>query len=107
MVAGARKLNRSGTSRKGAEKGSGDTMQLNTGAAVDPASGAGDVADTPAGVEEVTATGRRKRKDTGAVREKARAWSQDEEMLFLEALELHGRQLHWTRSMLMCLLQRA
>lgn len=40
--------------------------------------------------EEISATGRRKRKDAGAVREKARSWSEDEERLFLEALELHG-----------------
>ncbi len=41
-------------------------------------------------VDEVTATGRRKRKDVGAVREKARSWSDEEEKLFLESLELHG-----------------
>jgi protein MYSM1 len=40
--------------------------------------------------QETTATGRRRRRDAGAAREKARSWSEDEERLFLEALELHG-----------------
>ena len=39
---------------------------------------------------EVTATGRRKRKDHGAAREAGKTWSDDEERLFLEALDLHG-----------------
>lgn len=43
------------------------------------------------GGDEFSATGRRKRKDTGAQRTAARAWSDDEERLFLEALALHGR----------------
>eukprot|EP00242_Pyramimonas_sp_CCMP2087_P011856 CAMPEP_0198203534 /NCGR_PEP_ID=MMETSP1445-20131203/6834_1 /TAXON_ID=36898 /ORGANISM="Pyramimonas sp., Strain CCMP2087" /LENGTH=191 /DNA_ID=CAMNT_0043874969 /DNA_START=28 /DNA_END=600 /DNA_ORIENTATION=- len=41
--------------------------------------------------EELTATGRRKRKDTGQNRKASRAWSDDEEKLFVEALRLHGR----------------
>ena len=44
-----------------------------------------------AAVEEFSATGRRKRKDTGKVREKARPWNEEEEKLFREALVLHGR----------------
>ncbi|KAK9816984.1 hypothetical protein WJX72_007805 [[Myrmecia] bisecta] len=47
--------------------------------------------DAQAGTEQFSATGRRKRKDTGANREKSRGWSEEEEKLFLEALELHGR----------------
>lgn len=39
---------------------------------------------------EVTATGRRKRKDHGAAREAGKTWSDDEECLFLEALDVHG-----------------
>ncbi|GMH38254.1 hypothetical protein BSKO_06138 [Bryopsis sp. KO-2023] len=38
-----------------------------------------------------SATGRRKRKDTGVPRAKGRPWTDDEEKLFLEGLELHGR----------------
>lgn len=38
----------------------------------------------------MTASGRRKRKDTGAAREKGRGWSEDEERLFNEALGIHG-----------------
>lgn len=41
--------------------------------------------------QEVTATGRRKRKDTGTNRAQSRGWSEEEEKLFLEALDLHGR----------------
>lgn len=38
-----------------------------------------------------SATGRRKRKDTGATRTASRAWSDDEENRFKEALTLFGR----------------
>lgn len=38
-----------------------------------------------------SATGRRKRKDTGATRTASRAWSDDEENRFKEALSLFGR----------------
>ena len=41
--------------------------------------------------EEFTATGRRKRKTLGKTRAVPRAWTGDEERLFREALELHGR----------------
>ena len=41
--------------------------------------------------QEVSATGRRKRKDTGTNRAQSRGWSEEEEKLFLEALDLHGR----------------
>ena len=41
--------------------------------------------------QQVTATGRRKRKDTGTNRAQSRGWSEEEEKLFLEALDLHGR----------------
>jgi len=42
-----------------------------------------------------SATGRRKRKDTGAPRTASRAWSDEEEVLFKEALSIHGRD--WKR----------
>eukprot|EP00854_Cymbomonas_tetramitiformis_P026167 gene26167-32063_t len=43
--------------------------------------------------DEFTASGRRKRKDTGKKREGGpRAWTAEEERLFLEALELYGRE---------------
>lgn len=42
-----------------------------------------------------SATGRRKRKDTGATRTASRAWSDDEENRFKEALTLFGRD--WKR----------
>ncbi|KAK9867584.1 hypothetical protein WJX84_008166 [Apatococcus fuscideae] len=40
-----------------------------------------------------TASGRRKRKDAGqqGAREKSRGWSDDEEKMFMEALDVHGR----------------
>ncbi len=39
----------------------------------------------------VTASGRRKRKDTGCVRvTPVRVWSEEEDRLFIEALELYG-----------------
>ncbi len=41
--------------------------------------------------QELSATGRRKRKDTGTNRTQSRGWSEDEERLFVEALDLHGR----------------
>lgn len=41
--------------------------------------------------QELSATGRRKRKDSGTNRAQSRGWSEVEEKLFLEALELHGR----------------
>ena len=41
--------------------------------------------------QELSATGRRKRKDTGTNRTQSRGWSEDEECLFAEALDLHGR----------------
>lgn len=44
---------------------------------------------------ELTASGRRKRKDTGARREgAAKGWTEEEERLFLEGLQLHGRDWH-------------
>ena len=43
------------------------------------------------GAQELSATGRRKRKDTGTNRTQSRGWSEEEEKLFLEALDLHGR----------------
>ncbi|KAL4859895.1 putative dolichyl-diphosphooligosaccharide--protein glycosyltransferase subunit 3B [Chlorella vulgaris] len=45
--------------------------------------------------DEFTATGRRKRKDTGKQRQQSRSWTDDEERLFLEALQLYGRD--WKR----------
>lgn len=41
--------------------------------------------------QELSATGRRKRKDTGTNRAQSRGWSEEEEKLFGEALDLHGR----------------
>ena len=58
------------------------------------AAAAGAPATTTVVVEEFTETGRRKRKDTGAKREKARPWDETEERLFREALTLHGRDWH-------------
>ena len=43
---------------------------------------------------ELTASGRRRRKDAGVkwkAHKKARGWTDDEQRLFEEALELHGR----------------
>ncbi|KAK9830977.1 hypothetical protein WJX81_004646 [Elliptochloris bilobata] len=61
------------------------------GAGPAPEALGGEAAEGPDRPVELTATGRRKRKDTGAVREKARGWSEAEEALFREALDLHGR----------------
>ena len=44
------------------------------------------------GPSQVTATGRRKRKDHGSAREAGKSWSADEERLFFEALDLCGTQ---------------
>lgn len=44
---------------------------------------------------EYSASGRRKRKDTGGTRNTSRSWTDEEERLFLEALSLHGRD--WKR----------
>mmetsp|Transcript_8971 Transcript_8971/g.19194 ORF Transcript_8971/g.19194 Transcript_8971/m.19194 type:complete len:703 (-) Transcript_8971:278-2386(-) len=41
--------------------------------------------------DEITETGRRRRKDVGKQREKGRPWTDEEERLFGAALELHGR----------------
>ena len=54
----------------------------------EPAAGTG--SRGAAAEQEVTASGRRKRKDTGAAREKGRSWSEEEERLFQEALDIHG-----------------
>ena len=48
-------------------------------------------ANDGSGDHELSATGRRKRKDTGTNRTQSRGWSEEEEKLFLEALDLHGR----------------
>ncbi len=41
--------------------------------------------------QKLSVTGRRKRKDTGTNRTQSRGWSEAEERLFVEALDLHGR----------------
>ncbi len=59
--------------------------------------------EAPGNNLEVTATGRRKRKDHGAARDPGKSWTDDEERLFLEALDLHGevachssiKERHW------------
>ena len=52
-------------------------------------------ADEQTGSGELSATGRRKRKDIGAKREQvAKGWTEEEESLFLESLELYGREWH-------------
>lgn len=40
---------------------------------------------------DTSATGRRKRKDLGQKRERGRPWSDEEELKYTEALDLHGR----------------
>ena len=46
-------------------------------------------------LEDYTESGRRRRKDQGAKRETvSKGWTPEEESLFLEALELHGRDWH-------------
>lgn len=45
--------------------------------------------------DEVPARGRRRRKDSGQQRGRGRSWTAEEEALFREALELHGRD--WKR----------
>ena len=45
----------------------------------------------PPDPSELTETGRRRRKDAGSVRQKARPWTEEEEVLFREALVVHGR----------------
>ena len=48
-------------------------------------------------LEEYTESGRRRRKDQGAKRERtSKGWSEDEELRFLEALDLHGRE--WSKA---------
>ncbi len=42
---------------------------------------------------QLTATGRRKRKDHGGVRGAGKSWTDEEEGLFLAALDLHGMPL--------------
>lgn len=42
---------------------------------------------------QLTATGRRKRKDHGAARDAGKSWTDEEEGLFLAALDLHGMAL--------------
>ena len=44
-----------------------------------------------AAFEDTSATGRKKRKDTGCKREGAKGWSEEEESAFLQGLETHGR----------------
>lgn len=47
--------------------------------------------DAAVTVSELTATGRKRRRDTGVARPDARSWTEEEERLFREGLELHGR----------------
>ena len=94
LIAGPRKP--SGASKKTSNDGIVATLKRDADLPEDPAHGAGCSRDTIAEgavAEDLTATGRRKRKDTGSVREKSRPWSEDEEELFLASLEVHGRAL--------------
>lgn len=75
--------------RRRAGKKPAAAPHANGGAA--PGDTAADAPDAAAPCDEITATGRRKRKDTGQARSASRAWSDDEERLFVEALGLHGR----------------
>ena len=56
---------------------------------------AGTAASLPSALSEgdlgLSATGRRKRKDTGATRTASRAWDDQEEQKFIESLKLYGR----------------
>ena len=94
LYAGSRKASKPFEhSGKGSAVVPGAILNKDSNLAETPTDGAGGAGETTAregGVEEMTATGRRKRKDTGTVREKARSWSEAEETLFLESLELHG-----------------
>ncbi len=97
LIAGPRKAVRaSGASKKALDDGTFAAVKRDTDPSEVPAHATGCSGDTTAEdaeIEDFTATGRRKRKDTGSVREKARSWSEDEEKLFLASLELHGRAL--------------
>lgn len=63
----------------------------NTPAADPNAAAASAEAPTTGMEEDKSASGRRRRKDAGKERQKARAWTDEEERLFVEALELYGR----------------
>lgn len=97
LIAGPRKAIRpSGASKRTLDDGTIVTVKRDADLPEDPAHGTGcsrDTTEEDAVAEDLTATGRRKRKDTGSVREKARPWSEDEEKLFLASLEIHGRAL--------------
>ncbi|EFJ51903.1 hypothetical protein VOLCADRAFT_116093 [Volvox carteri f. nagariensis] len=62
------------------------------GSAGDPSDGDGDSDDEG---DDRTKSGRRRRKDVGKQRQAGRAWSSEEEAMFLRAMELHGRD--WKR----------
>ncbi|GFR41140.1 hypothetical protein Agub_g1789, partial [Astrephomene gubernaculifera] len=56
-----------------------------------PSDGEGDSDDD----DDRTKSGRRRRKDVGKQRQAGRAWTAEEESLFLQAMEMHGRD--WKR----------
>ncbi|EFN57719.1 expressed protein [Chlorella variabilis] len=70
-------------------------MPAAAAAVAKPAAGAGAGGGKSSDGDEFTATGRRKRKDTGKQRQQSRSWTDEEERLFLEALQLYGRD--WKR----------
>lgn len=85
MLAGiqSRKSKGGKTAATAAAAAGSEDFQPDTKASADACDGPHD--------QEVSATGRRKRKDTGTNRAQSRGWSDEEEKLFLEALDLHGR----------------
>ena len=60
------------------------------------ASPGGSITSTETGLNSeehpLSATGRRKRKDTGTQREQSRGWAPEEDARFMQALDIHGRQ---------------
>ena len=87
----------SGAKRKGKKKKAAKSAAATTSAPKTapaprrPSSEEGGIPAGEDGEHDLSITGRRKRKDTGQTRTVSRAWTDDEEKLFLEGLALHGR----------------